>query len=504
MGGVLMSDMLTLVDTHSPAIVGELAGRLCTRSGSIFRMRGPGPCQQLLTALLAALRRDLADGGTCQQRAALGPALAVMGDAPMGFHDLRVLGMELRASLRARYLSYPHYPHAPHTPHDPPPHGEAWAAVDDWFIEYAYQIGLRLVYQRDEMISRQAFEIELKLAEQRELNHLVVELREEIREARQLGQYTLQAKIGEGGMGVVYRARHALLRRPTAIKLMCPDRSRSEDLIRFEREVRLTARLTHPNTVTIFDFGRTPEGVFYYAMELLEGGTLEDIIEVAGPQPPARVAQVMQAVAGALAEAHGIGLIHRDIKPANIMLCTKGGEYDVAKVLDFGLVKETHGGGAPSLTQDSQITGTPYYMAPETITDPQHVDGRADLYALGAVGYCLLTGHNVFEGRSSIEVMSQHLHREPTRPSLRLGAPLPTDLEDVLLACLKKAPAERPADAAALRKRLKACQGLGSWEPEDAQAWWDRHGEPIRTRRLVHDISGAQTVDIALHILRGS
>jgi hypothetical protein len=486
-GAATPESFARVLDGHAAALTAAIAGRLYGRAGSIFRAREPARSEAVLAALLAALRLDLVTGGARQLRGALGPALGSLGDTPISFRDLRLLAEELRIGL-----------HGCCTAEALPP--EAHAAVEDWCFELAYLIGLRLVHQRDDLIARQATEIELKLAEQRQLNRLVGELREE---ARQLGQYTLQAKIGEGGMGVVYRGRHALLRRPTAIKLLSPERSRKEDLLRFEREVRLTARLTHPNTVTIFDFGRTPDDVFYYAMELLEGGTLEDIVAVAGPQPPARVAQVLQMIAGALSEAHGIGLIHRDIKPANIMLCEKGGEHDVAKVLDFGLVKETRLGAAPSLTQDSQITGTPYYMAPEAILDPQHVDGRADLYALGAVGYYLLTGHNVFEGRSSIEVMSQHLHKEPPPPSQRLGTPVPPDLEAVLLACLRKTPNERPADALALRQRLRACRDLGTWELEDARAWWEKHGEAVRERRAVHeDIAGAQTIDIALQVLR--
>jgi putative 4-hydroxybenzoate polyprenyltransferase len=311
---------------------------------------------------------------------------------------------------------------------------------------------------------------------------LVGELREEVREARQLGQYSLLSKLGEGGMGVVYRARHALMRRPTAVKLLPPGRSRKEDLQRFEREVRLTARLSHPNTVTIYDFGRTPEGVFYYAMELLEGGTLEDIVAVGGPLTPARVAKILVAITGALSEAHGIGLIHRDIKPANIMLCEQGGEHDVAKILDFGLVKELGDVGA-ALSQDSHITGTPYYMAPEAILDPQHLDARADLYALGAVGYFLLTARTVFEGRSSIEVLSHHLHSKPVPPSQRLGAPVPADLEAVILQCLAKTPDGRPSSAAVLRKQLAACADLGGWDLEDARAWWDRHAAQVQARR---------------------
>ncbi len=245
-------------------------------------------------------------------------------------------------------------------------------------------------------------------------------LRREVREARQLGQYLLEEKLGEGGMGVVYRARHAMLRRPTAVKLLPADKSSESTIARFEREVRLTARLAHPNTVTVYDYGRTPEGVFYYAMELLEGANLREVVDVEGPLPPARVLHVLEQVAASLVEAHGIGLIHRDIKPANILLCEIAGAPDVAKVVDFGLVKEVERGGDASLTTAGTLTGTPLYMAPEAITAPETLDARSDLYALGAVGYFLLVGvrrvHRPF-GRGGL--------RPP--PALRAGATVGED-----------------------------------------------------------------------------
>jgi len=306
-------------------------------------------------------------------------------------------------------------------------------------------------------------------------------LRREVREARRLGQYTLEAKLGEGGMGAVYRASHAMMRRPTAIKLVRPDQAGETNLARFEREVQLTARLTHPNTVTIFDYGRTPDGVFYYAMELLDGATLEDIVRVDGPQPPGRVVKVLAELAGALEEAHGIELIHRDIKPSNVILCTQGGKPDVAKLLDFGLVKELGDKGQIELTKESLLTGTPQYMCPEALTSPDAVDARSDLYAIGAVGYFVLTGQHVFVGTTIVEVCGHHLHSEPVAPSKRLDRPVPEDLEDLLLSCLEKDPAERPQSAADLCQRLEACQSMGEWTETHARRWWNRHGESLRS-----------------------
>ncbi len=308
------------------------------------------------------------------------------------------------------------------------------------------------------------------------VSNVVFGLRAEVRQARRLGQYTLEAKIGEGGMGVVYRAHHGMMRRPTAIKLLRPDKAVEANLKRFEREVRLTARLTHPHTITLFDYGRTPDGVFYYAMELLDGASLERVVAVAGRLGPARVIHVLYEVAGALVEAHDAGLIHRDIKPANIILCRQGGLYDFPKVVDFGLVKDLEPGGDAALTRADVIAGTPLYIAPEAITSPESVSPQSDLYSLGAVGYFALTGQHVFNGRTLVEVCSHHLHTKPEPPSRRLNEPVPADLEALLLDCLEKDPARRPAGARELRRRLDACSAFGGWTDEDARAWWERNG----------------------------
>jgi serine/threonine-protein kinase len=311
-------------------------------------------------------------------------------------------------------------------------------------------------------------------------------LRKAASDVQRLGQYTLEKKLGEGGMGVVYRASHAMLRRPTAIKLLLPDRTGKDALTRFEREVRRTAMLTHPNTVTVFDYGRTTDGVFYYAMELLEGASLDEVVELDGPQPAARVIHLLEQVAASLAEAHDAGLIHRDIKPANILVVDRGGIADLVKVVDFGLVKDVSSTNGPALSEPAltladSVAGTPLYMAPETISDPEHVDARADLYALGAVGFWLLTGTHVFRGKSVLEVCAHHLHSVPDSPSTRLRGPVAADLETLLLGCLAKKPEERPASAHVLREQLRACAAAGEWTNARAAQWWSANRSQLRS-----------------------
>ena len=300
-------------------------------------------------------------------------------------------------------------------------------------------------------------------------------LRAEVHDQKKLGQYALEDKLGEGGMGIVYRASHALLQRPTAIKLLPTERVGEMTLARFEREVTLTARLAHPNTVTVFDYGRTPDGVFYYAMELLDGATLDVVVQKAGPMSPKRVVTILRQILGALGEAHGIGLIHRDIKPANIMLCDRGGVPDTIKVLDFGLVKQLSGGGMASLTAADAVTGTPQYMAPEALTHPDRVNERSDLYAVGAVAFLLLTGEDVFTGNTVVEICGHHLHTEPRMPSDVASQPIPEDLERLVVACLAKDQSERPQSANELRSALADCSVAGDWSELDAAQWWDEH-----------------------------
>ena len=304
-------------------------------------------------------------------------------------------------------------------------------------------------------------------------SRVIYGLRQEIRKVQQLGQYTLEEKLGEGGMGIVYRAHHAMLRRPTAIKLLPPEKVGESSLERFEREVQLTARLSHPNTVAIFDYGRTPDGIFYYAMELLDGVDLQRLIAEEGPMPVERALHVLQQVCGALSEAHGIGLVHRDIKPANIILCDRGGEPDIAKVVDFGLVKDiAHPATSAQLTDANVLVGTPHYMAPEAIARPEDADARADLYALGAVGYYLISAKPVFDAATIVEVCGHHLHTPAPPLSERAEQPVSEDVASLLRRCLAKDPADRPNSARELKDALAATGIARAWTSERAMAWW--------------------------------
>jgi len=310
------------------------------------------------------------------------------------------------------------------------------------------------------------------------ISRLGKKVTEAVAEARQLGQYSLEKKIGEGGMGEVYRASHALLRRPTAVKLLRPERASEIDIARFEREVQLTAQLTHPNTIAIYDFGRTPDDVFYYAMEYLHGINLQDLVEQAGPQPAGRVIHALRQACGSLAEAHTINLIHRDIKPANIILCDRGGIYDVVKVVDFGIVKDLGTSGDAQLTQVGAFSGTPLYIAPETIRAADEVDARVDVYALGAVGYYMLTGKTIFdENLAAVDILTRQMTEMPPLPSTLTEMAIPADLEQLIMRCLAKEPDERPPGAAELLDELRKLEDADSWGAREAKKWWALHGE---------------------------
>jgi len=329
-------------------------------------------------------------------------------------------------------------------------------------------------------------------------SRVIHRLRKEVSDIQSLGQYKLERKLGEGAMGVVYEATHGMLKRPTAIKLLRPELADPDALDRFRREVQLTAKLTHPNTVTIYDYGRTPEGLFYYAMELLSGATLTQVVTAGGPQPVERVVRILRDAALALNEAHNVGLIHRDVKPSNIMLARQGGVPDVTKVLDFGLVKNLGKVDDLEQTNTMSIKGTPHYLSPEAIQDPQGIDARTDIYALGAVGYYLLAGRHVFDGRTIMEVCLNHLQTKPVPLAEICQTEVPAGLEELIFACLEKRQADRPAtgqEVADALDRLKVAR----WTRADAEAWWDVFGEEIEKARAPLSSSGTeQTVAMDL------
>lgn len=304
-------------------------------------------------------------------------------------------------------------------------------------------------------------------------------------QAKQLGQYSLLHKIGEGGMGVVYKAHHALLRRETAVKLLLPDRANERSIQRFEQEVRLTCRLTHPNTIQVYDYGHTADGIFYYAMEYLKGLNLAELLRLTGPLPEPRVIHILSQVCDSLSEAHGAGLIHRDIKPENIILGQRGGIPDMLKVLDFGLVKDVWQKAeenAPN-QQGRRVVGTPRFMPPETIENPESADLRSDLYSVGALGYCLLTGEHVFGEGSLTTILHQQVSSSPVAPSQKTGRPICPILESAILQCLEKDPEKRPQSASDLKRLIQSSPLAGLWTMEMASEWWKDHGKPVPEAR---------------------
>jgi len=323
-------------------------------------------------------------------------------------------------------------------------------------------------------------------------------LQKDVDRAQRLGQYTLEQKIGEGGMGAVYRASHALLRRPTAVKLIRSGLATKAMLSRFEREVQLTSQLTHPNTIAIYDYGRTPEGIFYYAMEYLPGLPLDRVILEDGPQPEARVIHLLRQVCASLAEAHRIGLVHRDVKPANVMLCERGGLYDVVKVLDFGLVKELEA-DEPALTAMGHIVGTPHYLSPEGARGAASLGPPSDVYAVGAVAYALVTGQHVFAGKSA-EIIGHHLHTAPVPPGERLGRAIDPFLDGLILDCLAKRPEDRPADAGALIERIEAGWTGPAWTQQDAREWWQTRAPAMLEARRAAEVSASRGPKLAVDV----
>jgi eukaryotic-like serine/threonine-protein kinase len=307
-------------------------------------------------------------------------------------------------------------------------------------------------------------------------------LRQEAFQARQLGQYRLRQRLGGGGMGEVFLAEHQLMKRPCAIKIIRPERAGDpRALARFEREVRATATLSHWNNIDIFDYGRTDDGTFYYVMEFLPGRNLDSLVDEYGPLCAPRVVYLLRQICDALTEAHDAGLIHRDIKPANIFAAERGGYFDVAKLLDFGLVKPVNMSQDTGLTQDGAITGSPLYMSPEQALGEHEPDARGDIYSLGAVAYYLLTGRPPFQDEKFLRVLFKHASETPEPPSVWV-TDIPEDLEQVVLRCLAKSPEDRYPSTRHLAAALDECGVTGVWTPAKAAEWWSLHRAPLAPR----------------------
>lgn len=288
-----------------------------------------------------------------------------------------------------------------------------------------------------------------------------------VHQNRQIGSYVLESQIGKGAMGVIYVARHCMLNRRAAIKLLQTSQVSPAALAMFQTEAQLTCQLTSPHTVSVYDYGVTPEGLFYYAMEFLDGVTLAELVRTTGPLPANRVIHFLTQACASLVEAHTLKLIHRDLKPENMMVCNRGGVPDTLKVLDFGvatMMTKTPGSDHGPMS----ICGTPYYMSPEAIIAPQTQGIQSDLYSLGAVGYYLLTGKTLFSSTDINLVLKSQLTNKPLSPSTVLGRPVDADLEAVLLQCLEKLPEARPANAEELSRKLNQCVAAGTWNPFDA------------------------------------
>jgi len=311
---------------------------------------------------------------------------------------------------------------------------------------------------------------------------VVRQLGQQVKAARQLGNYRLTERLGVGGMGEVYRATHRLLARPAAVKVIAPSQLGSYDQAgrsllteRFHREANAAAALRSPHTIELYDFGVAGDGTLYYAMELLDGYTLQSLVDEFGPQSPSRTIHILRQACRSLAEAHQLGLVHRDVKPSNLMVCRMGTEVDFVKVLDFGLVKSHRGPKDAQLTAPELTAGTPAFMPPEAIDGVAALDQRADLYALGCVAYWLLTGRPVFQASSPLAVLLKHAS-EPPPPMIGSITPIPPGLEALVLRCLAKKPADRPADALQLERELARMAREAPWTEEDAASWWSKYG----------------------------
>lgn len=301
-------------------------------------------------------------------------------------------------------------------------------------------------------------------------------MRLSLHKAKQLGAYIIEKEIGRGGMGMVFVAQHALMCRPSAVKVMQAIPGEGEaSLLRFEREVQLSAKLTHPNTITVYDFGRTESDTFYYAMEYLEGLNLDDLVVRFGPIPPERTAFILLQVCGSLAEAHANNIVHRDIKPSNIFLTCRGGLCDFAKVLDFGLAKRIIAEGDRRITGTGIVMGTPQFIAPESVAGLELIDGRADLYSLGGVAFWLLTGSPLFEAKDPVDLMVQHVTAQPERVSDVSEFAVPHALDRIVMKCLEKDPDDRFQSATELATALQDIVFPEPWTLEKARTWWQLH-----------------------------
>jgi serine/threonine-protein kinase len=300
-------------------------------------------------------------------------------------------------------------------------------------------------------------------------------LRSRLREARHVGQYVIEREIGEGGMSHVYLARHETLKRPAAVKILKQHLATDEAVARFRREAQLCSQLTHPNTVEIYDYGTTREGRWYYAMEYLEGVSIDEAVRRSGPMPVARVVHALLQVCGSLAEAHAHGWVHRDVKPQNLLLTVRGGRHDVVKVLDFGIVKQVRNPDTRDITQYSRVLGTPLYMAPERLRNPADADARADLYALGAVAWFALAGRAAFEAQTEHDIVYRVLN-EPA-PRLAHAVPgVPAALDDLVARCLAKDRGDRPGAIDEVLEALARLSREHPWTEAQARAWWEEFG----------------------------
>ena len=312
-------------------------------------------------------------------------------------------------------------------------------------------------------------------------SHLIYVARRQVKESTKLGNYRLKARIGSGGVGEVWLARQISLERDVALKVLREQSQRSEATIkRFVREARAASQLRHPNTIRIYDFGATEEGVLFIAMELLSGMDLDNLVEVGGPLSPSRAIHLARQVCGSLSEAHEHRFLHRDIKPANIFVAQMGDEYDLVKVLDFGVthVEPTTGGSwGGSITETGALTGTPGYMSPEICGGAEAIDARTDIYSFGAAMYFMLTGTPLYPNKTLGEVVMLQISRMPERPSARLGSPIPRDLEDVVMKCLAKKPDDRYPTIDDVERALAACSDADQWTKADSRrAWAAAHG----------------------------